>query len=155
MYTNYVVTPQRSESLLLALRAAYRLGSREYRARLGTFGLTTRQATVLITIRRHPGEGIRFVSEQIDADLATCSVLVTKLEARGLVRRDVDPSDRRRTRLYVTESAEEVMAAVAQARRDADARIADALGEDAEPLRALLAGLVNRLREPAPAATRK
>ena len=88
----------------------------------------------------------------IDADLATCSVLVTKLEGRGFVRRDVDPTDRRRTRLYVTEAAEEVMASVAEARREADARIADALGEDAEALRALLARLNARLRDAMPAS---
>jgi DNA-binding MarR family transcriptional regulator len=143
----------RPDSLFLALRQAYRLGGREYREGLHRHGLTARQATALLAIRRHPGEGVRFLADRIDADLPTCSALVAKLEARGLVERRDDPADRRRTCLYLTAEAEDVARAVARARRAADARIEAAIGADAEPLRALLTHLTERLQsEPVEAA---
>jgi DNA-binding MarR family transcriptional regulator len=137
--------PRRADSLFLALRQAYRLGGREFRERIKQHGLTSRQATALIAIRRHPGEGISSLSEATHADLATCSVLVTKLEALGLVERQRDQSDRRRTKLFLTPQADEVARAVFRARRAADASIEAALGEDAPQLKALLARLSSRL----------
>jgi DNA-binding MarR family transcriptional regulator len=145
-----MTTARRSESLFLALRQAYRLGGREYRERIREHGLTARQAAALLAIRRHPGEGVRSLADSIDADLATCSTIVAKLEARGLLERRDDPDDRRRTRLYLTSDAEEIARAVARARRAADAHIEAAIGPDAEALRGLLAQLTARLRsEPA------
>jgi DNA-binding MarR family transcriptional regulator len=142
--------PERHDSLFLALRQAYRLGGREYRDHIKQYGLTPRQATALLAIRRHPGEGISSLSEATRADLATCSVLVAKLEALGLVRREPDPGDRRRTRLFLTSEADEVTRALFRARRAADARIEAAIGDDAPQLRALLARLAARLAaEPA------
>jgi DNA-binding MarR family transcriptional regulator len=138
-------TSRRSDSLFLALRQAYRLGGREYRERIREHGLTARQATALLAIRRHPGEGIRSLADRIDADLATCSTIVAKLEARGLLERRDDPDDRRRTRLYLTADAEEIARAVARARRAADAYIEAAIGADADALRLLLAQLIGRL----------
>jgi DNA-binding MarR family transcriptional regulator len=144
----------RSESLFLALRQAYRLGGREYREGLRRHGLTARQATALLAIRRNPGEGVRFLADRIDADLPTCSALVTKLEARGLVERRDDPGDRRRTCLYVTAEAEDVARAVARARRAADARIEAVIGPEAPALRALLGQLIDRLQREAVGAAR-
>lgn len=143
-----------SDSLFLALRQAYRLGGREFRERIRQHGLTPRQATALLAIRRHPGEGVSALSEATHADLATCSVLVTKLEALGLVQREPDPDDRRRTRLFLTPQADEVARAVFRARRAADARIEAAIGDDASELRALLHRLAERLSaEPAEVVT--
>ena len=147
LYTNYVPALERPDSLFLALRQAYRLGGREYRDRLKQHGLTARQATALLAIRRHPGEGIRFLSDATHADLATCSVLVTKLEALGLIERQSDPADRRRTRLFVTSQAEDVTSAVSHARQAADDRIEDAIGDDADALRTLLTKLTARLAQ--------
>jgi DNA-binding MarR family transcriptional regulator len=131
------------DSIFVALRRAYRLASREYRAALLEFDLTTRQAEALLAVRRHPGEGVRILADAVDIDLPTCSVIVAKLEARDLITRQPDPDDRRRTRLYVTDAAEAVLTHVSAARAAADRRIAAALGPDAGALLVLL----NRLRD--------
>src|SRR6476646_9258543 len=92
MHTNYMTTRGR-DSIFVALRRAYRLGSREYRASLHEFDLTPEQAQALLSVRRLPGEGVRSLADTVDVDLPTCSVIVSKLEARGLIARVPDPDD--------------------------------------------------------------
>ncbi|HEY7294046.1 MAG TPA: MarR family winged helix-turn-helix transcriptional regulator [Dehalococcoidia bacterium] len=134
-----------SESLFWNLQRAYRLSRREYSERLSHFDLTARQAALLLAVRTHPGRGVRSAAEAIGADVPTCSALVTRLEERALIVRRSDRSDRRRTCLYLSPEAEEIVDAVEGAQRAADARLKSALGADAEQLRPLLARLCERL----------
>jgi DNA-binding MarR family transcriptional regulator len=134
-----------SEGIFWALQRAFRLSLREYRERLNQFDLTARQAALLLSVDANPGHGVRFASVAIGADFPTCSALVGRLEERGLIERRSDPDDRRRTRLYLTPAAAEIVAAVEAAQQAADARIATALGPDAETLRPLLLRLSERL----------
>jgi DNA-binding MarR family transcriptional regulator len=145
MYTNHTVNINGSPSLLSTLRHAYRLSSQEYREHLRPFDLTARQAAALLAIQQSPGEGLRTLAEEIDIDLASCSVLVSRLEARGLVSRVPDEADRRRTCLHVTDEARTVLAEVAEARAAADAKISAALGSDAAVLRRVLERLSRQL----------
>lgn len=146
--------PDDSHSLFTHLRRAYRAASREYRARLKDFDLTPRQATALSFIGRNPGQGVRALASSIDIDLPTCSVLVTRLEARGFITRSADPADRRRTRLDLTPSAVEILARTAEARRAADAALANVLGPDGTAFRELLDRVVRQLRTDAVEAER-
>jgi DNA-binding MarR family transcriptional regulator len=149
VYTKHMADPA-LDSLFWALQRAYRLSLREYRERLTHFDLTARQAALLLSVRTHPGRGVRFASEAIGADLPTCSALVARLEERRLLARRSDPGDRRRTCLYLTPAAEEIVETVDAAQRAADERIAAAIGPDAGALRPLLVRLCERLSaEPA------
>jgi DNA-binding MarR family transcriptional regulator len=133
------------EGLFWTLQRAFRLSLREYRDRLTNFDLTARQAALLLSVRSQPGHGVRFASEAIGADFPTTSALVARLEERGLLERRSDPDDRRRTRLYLTPAAAEIVEAVESAQRAADARITAAIGPDAVALRPLLERLCERL----------
>lgn len=120
----------------------------EYRAALSALGLTLRQAELLQVVADHPGEGVQFAATQIEADLPTVSALVARLEERGLLERANDPDDRRRSRLFVTEEARQLLARIARARAFADDRIRTAAGRDADRAARLLTRLAARLQPP-------
>jgi len=137
-----------ADGLLSALRHAFRLGSRPYRADLAHLDLTARQAALLLAVEGHPGHGVKFAAGQIGADVPTCSALVTRLEERSLIERRADPADRRRTMLFVTPDALPLVDAVLAARAAADERMTMAAGADLPLLRQLLTDLADRLSAP-------
>jgi DNA-binding MarR family transcriptional regulator len=87
------------------------------RARTGA-GLS---ATALSTLRRvAEGEACR-ISELAAAEAVaqpSMTALAARLEARGLVRRESDPADRRAVRVAITEAGAEQLAAVRAARAE-------------------------------------
>jgi DNA-binding MarR family transcriptional regulator len=87
--------------------------------------LTLPQLRALFAVRRRSGCTVSELATSIDRRLAATSALVNRLVRAGLLQRVVDPSDRRRVRLELTDEAERMLSAVDQ--RAAD-RFAAVLG---------------------------
>src|SRR5262249_41152251 len=99
------------------------------------------QAALLRFLRVHPGSSPSDYASFMGADSAAVVRLVDSLEKRGLVRREDDPSDRRRWTLALTPSGEKLSRDVARLQRGIRERLRSALTE--REMRALL-GLLDK-----------
>ncbi len=134
--------------LRLLLSRSSRTASRHYRAQLAQYELSGAQATALLYLNDRDGTTLRALAEALSSDLATASALVDRLTSQGLLRRETDPSDRRRARLLLTESAAELIAPLKDATRQTNELIVEALGdEQAAELAEILERLLKRLNE--------
>jgi DNA-binding MarR family transcriptional regulator len=99
-------------------------------------GLSTAQVNALLTLRPDEALPMRALAARLDYDASNLSVLVDRLEHRGLVERRLDPDDRRVKALALTPEGERQRAAFW---RD--------LVEDPEPLDSLSDGDLRALTE--------
>ncbi len=70
--------------------------------RLGALGVRAAEHEVLVNLRREPGIGQQTLARRCFNAKSHISALVTGLEARGLLRREVDATDARARRLYLS-----------------------------------------------------
>jgi DNA-binding MarR family transcriptional regulator len=107
-----------------------------YAACAAEFGLTAAQAKVLMSLE--PGQSLpmRVLAQRARSDPSNFTGLVDKLEARGALRREADPSDRRVKMLTLTEPGRRLREA-----------FWDRLTGDPGPIAPLTAGQVRQLCE--------
>jgi DNA-binding MarR family transcriptional regulator len=74
-------------------------------------GLTIPQFTVLLELDRCAGLAQRVIAERAWIDTSTIADTCRRLEANGYIRRERDPSDARRNRLFITTSGRAALAA--------------------------------------------
>jgi DNA-binding MarR family transcriptional regulator len=75
-------------------------------ARVAGSGLSAQQFWFLIAVSEVPGTSQAELGERLHCDPPTVSRVVFALRRRRLVRREVDPTDRRRSRLVLTAAGE-------------------------------------------------
>jgi len=106
------------------------------------------QVELLRVVDAQPGVGVRAAARALHLADNSVSTLVNQLVAAGLVRRDVDPDDRRAARLELTDAARTRMR---QWRAGRDELIGSALArlsaEDTHAIAAALPALHRLLRE--------
>jgi MarR family transcriptional regulator, lower aerobic nicotinate degradation pathway regulator len=68
------------------------------------FGTTPVQSSVMQVLESHPGMDQVALAGEIGIDRTTASSVLSRLEARGIVRREADPEDRRTKRAFLTAS---------------------------------------------------
>ncbi|WP_067699544.1 MarR family winged helix-turn-helix transcriptional regulator [Nocardia jejuensis] len=126
----------------LFLRATKRI-RRNQMTRLAPLGLTPSQARALRTIGRAP-EPLRMsaLAEHLGIVPRSATSLVDALVAADLVVRTPDPTSRRATLVTLSDSGQEALNRMSEARREATAEIFAALTADQrETLRTLLQAL--------------
>src|SRR5215471_3708605 len=79
-------------------------------------GLTRAQWIILVRLERQPNLSQNELAAMIEVAPITVARLVDRLEACGLVKRCVDPKDRRIWRLRLTPAAEPLLAEIKQMR---------------------------------------
>ena len=130
------------------LRRAARSANRIYRSRVAELELTYRQAGAILALVETPGMSLGSLAEALGADQPTASALVDRLLAADFVRRETDPSDRRRARLEPTEGAMRLAEGLAAARRESEELIQRALSpEETEDLVRILSRLILHLKD--------
>jgi DNA-binding MarR family transcriptional regulator len=77
-----------------------------------TLGLTRAQAIILSRLSRQPGLSQNEMAAICEVEPITVGRLIDRLEARGLVERRADPSDRRIRRLHLLPAAEPLLAEI-------------------------------------------
>ncbi|MBC2878173.1 MULTISPECIES: MarR family winged helix-turn-helix transcriptional regulator [Streptomyces] len=131
-----------SKSELLELVAA--LGTaqwQDFTASAARQGLTGVQAKLLAQLKGPVP--MRGLAALLVCDASNVTGIVDRLEARGLVRREPDPSDRRVKNVVATEEGQETIRRV---REEMMRATGDALDSFDDEERAVLHGLLERLR---------
>jgi DNA-binding MarR family transcriptional regulator len=92
-------------------------------------GFSPTQYSALAFTYIEPGIQQNVLGERIALDRSSVTKCVEGLENEGLIRREVDPKDRRARMLYITAKGEDMLQNVATAARRARRRIHTAFGE--------------------------
>lgn len=93
------------------------------------FDLTPVQFAALRMIAVQPGLDQATLAAAIAFDRATTGGVVDRLEAKGLVRREVDKADRRARRLYLEPSGESTLSAMTPIVREVQTQMLRGLSE--------------------------
>jgi DNA-binding MarR family transcriptional regulator len=101
-------------------------------------GVTGRQLALLTLFGDGPAQSQQDGAARLGIDRTTMVALVDELEAKGLVRREVAPGDRRKRLVRLTGEGERVRHAGEEATREAEALLLAPVGDDADRLRAAL-----------------
>ena len=92
-----------------------------------TYGMTRAQGVILARLSRQPGMTQNEMAGLCEVEPITVGRLVDRLEARGLVERRPDPTDRRVKRLHLLPAAEPILSEITRSREHLDAEITDGL----------------------------
>lgn len=128
-------------SLCLSLYAAANATVQLYRDLLAPWGISYPQMLVLAVLAEEPRTTPGRIAEVLMLDASSVAGLLGRLEAAGLVTREIDPADRRRIVVTATDRAQEIAGHHAWLERC----IADAIGLDPDAAADLTASL-GRLR---------
>ena len=86
------------------------------------FGTTPVQSSVMQVLLAQPGMDQIALAGEIGIDRTTASSVLSRLEARGIVKREADPEDRRTKRAYLTPAGkamlQDMQAAIEAAHRE-------------------------------------
>jgi DNA-binding MarR family transcriptional regulator len=94
-----------------------------------TYGLNVRQYGLMLLLQAEGPQAQIVLSERVGLDRTTVMRTVDMLEARGFVRRDPDPTDRRKHSVALTSSGDELLTQtlpeVRQSEREVTAVLSD------------------------------
>jgi len=113
--------------LLVVLHDVARLIRTRFDQRARAFGMTRAQWVILARLSRQPGLSQNELATICEVEPISVGRLVDRLEARGMVERRPDPTDRRVKRLHLLPAAEPVLVQITRSREYLDAEITDGL----------------------------
>jgi len=125
------------------IRRAHQVAVAIFMEETAGFDVTPVQFAILNALLAAPGEDQVTLARKVAFDAATFGSVITRLEARGWVRREADAGDRRRKRLWVTEEGAQAAQQMKRSVGKVQQRILAPLdGEERQHLIALLDRLV-------------
>jgi DNA-binding MarR family transcriptional regulator len=124
------------------IRRAHQVSVAIFMEETADFEVTPVQFAILNALLETPGEDQVTLARRVAFDAATFGSVITRLEARGWVRRAADPADRRRKRLWVTDNGSQAASRMKRSVGKVQSRILEPL-DAAE--RAQLIELLGRL----------
>lgn len=95
-------------------------------------GIPDSYRQVIMFLHHHPGSGQRSIAEFVGVTTSAINQVVKSMLEEDYLRKEADPSDRRGTRLYLTEKGESVASRLREKLDDADSAITAFLGEARE-----------------------
>jgi len=90
-------------------------------ARARAHGMTRAQWMILVRLERQPGMSQNELAALVEVEPITVGRLVDRLEARGMVERRPDPTDRRIWRLHLKPEAQPMLKEIDKARAELNA----------------------------------
>lgn len=125
------------------IRRAHQVSVAIFMEETADYDVTPVQFAILNALLEDPGEDQVTLARKVAFDAATFGSVITRLEARGWVRREADAADRRRKLLWVTEEGAEMARTMRRSVGKVQQRILAPLQEaEREQLMALLGRLV-------------
>ena len=125
------------------LRRAHQIAVSVFLGETAELGVTNTQYGVLYLLGRRGGLDQASVARLLGLDRSTTALVVRKLEQRGLIGRSIDPSDRRRHCLVLTEAGTAMLTELAAPAATARDRLLEPLDpEEQATLAALLGKLI-------------
>lgn len=126
------------------IRRAHQVAVAVFMEETGPHDVTPVQFAILNALMDDPGEDQVTLAARVAFDAATFGSVIGRLESKGWVRRQPDPDDRRRKRLWVTPQGEHAAQAMKRSVSRAQRRILGPLDADEqEQLLGLLRKLVH------------
>jgi len=113
--------------LLIVLHDVARLIRTRIDQRARAYGMTRAQWIILARLDRQPGMSQNELATICEVEPITVGRLVDRLEARGMVERRADPTDRRVRRLHLLPASEPIIKEIAQYREGLDSEITEGL----------------------------
>lgn len=107
---------QFDRDLLLLLHDVARLLRTRFDQRARSKGMTRAQWVILARVNATPGLSQNELASILEVEPISVGRLIDRLQARGLVERRPDPSDRRIWRLHLLPAAEPVLEEISKAR---------------------------------------
>jgi MarR family transcriptional regulator for hemolysin len=107
---------QFDRDLMLLLHDVARLLRTRFDQRARASGMTRAQWVILARVNLNPGLSQNELASLLEVEPITVGRLVDRLEARGLVERRSDPSDRRIWRLHLLPAAQPILDEISTAR---------------------------------------
>ena len=101
---------------LILMNDVARLIRTRFDQRARVFGMTRAQWVILARLARQPGLSQNEMATICEVEPITVGRLIDRLEARGLVERRPDPTDRRIRRLHLLPAAQTVLEEIARYR---------------------------------------
>ncbi|HWY61852.1 MAG TPA: MarR family transcriptional regulator [Rhizomicrobium sp.] len=110
------------------------------------YGLTRAQGVILARLHRQPGLSQNEMAEICEVEPITVGRLVDRLEARGLLERRPDPTDRRINRLHLLPASEEILAKIEAYRIEQSDYLLDGISDaERETVLRVLSHMKNKL----------
>lgn len=95
-------------------------------------GIPDSYRPILMFLHRSPGASQKSVAEFVGVTTSAINQVVKGMLEEGYLRKEVDPSDKRSSKLFLTESGEAVGSRLRERLEEADGKITAFLGEEAE-----------------------
>jgi DNA-binding MarR family transcriptional regulator len=129
------------------LMTAFHGSNRLMQKAVAKLGLFPGQPKILETLLAEDGLTPKVIGKRCVLDQSTVTSLLKKLEARGLMRREVHEEDRRSVRIFLTAEGRKIAEAVAECGKQVDAAIFRGMTENEKALFLQLLEKVNRNME--------
>ena len=140
------MTLRPEDSLGYQINRLARLFEQALRAQTASLGVVPGQFPALLALYVKDGLTQSELSRQVSVEQPTMANTLKRMERDGLIHRSVDPGDRRRAPVYLTERARELEGPLTQAARDINAAATRNLRpEEREALMQTLARLIDEL----------
>ena len=96
------------QTLMRAMGKARRAWNNHVREIALAEGIPDSYRTVLMFLLRHPGSSQRNIAEFASVTTSAVNQVVKSMQEEDYLRKEVDPSDKRNSKLYLTEKGESV-----------------------------------------------
>ena len=126
-----IVGPKR-RTAMMAVGMTHFVWEKRNRAEAARLGVPESFVKIILFLARRPGAGQKEISEFSHVSTAAVNQTVKEMLSAGLLRKEADETDRRRTRLYLTEKGTEIADRMRRSFEDRDARITAALTPEKE-----------------------
>lgn len=105
------------------LRRVHQIYLAIYAQNCAAFGTTPVQSSIMQVLLTQPGIDQVALAGEIGIDRTTTSGVLSRLEARGIVRREIDPDNRRTKRAFLTPQGKAMLLGMQQSIDDAHDRL--------------------------------
>lgn len=123
---------QKKRTAMMAVGRTHFIWEKCNRAEAARLGVPESYLKLILFLSRNPGAGQREIAEFSHVSTAAVNQTVKEMLAADYLRKEADGTDRRRSRLFLTEKGTDVAERMRQSFEDRDARITAALTPEKE-----------------------